>query len=335
MPIYMTLIFLMVVSGMSFALSAYTLSRLYDLLDSTSVNLIKAEAFIWLDQPRAWGISAMIILSYFMIGKVLPTRGLRWLGWVSGLWMGYIVILLFFAGPIHLFEWTLSMLSLIDTGAHPKFAMTTLVIVHIAFVLGIWGAIRSPRISHVEIRSKRIGPELDGFTILQFSDVHIGPTIGQRLIRYLHARSAELNPDLIVMTGDLVDGEPRHLKADVNQFLELKKHARFGLYFITGNHEYISGGVSWVNLVRQSGVSVLENEHVTLNVGDERLHLIGVEDWDAQRFDPQRAPHLKQALAGIEDSEHFKLLLAHQPKAAREASELGIDLQLSGRTHAG
>jgi len=196
-------------------------------------------------------------------------------------------------------------------------------------------ALRPPRVCAIEIQSPRIGPGLDGLRILQLSDVHIGPTIGHGLIEHLHRRCAELAPDLIVMTGDLVDGEPRFLEAEVKRFLALEKYAAHGLYFITGNHEYISGAAPWVEFIRRHGIRVLENEHVTLTIDGDALHLIGIEDWDARRFDPSRAPHLEKALSGIEQSSAFKLLLAHQPKAARQASELGIDLQLSGHTHAG
>ena len=335
MPVFMTFIFLVVVSGVSFALSAYTLSRLYELLCSVSTQAAEIEMIGWLDQASGWWISAGVIVSYFMIGKVCPTRPLRWWGWISGLWMGYISLLLFLAGPVHLVEWILFRLSVAQEYTSTLTALLTLGAVHLAMPLGVWGVVRTPRVCHLEVTSGRIGPSLNGFTILQLSDVHIGPTIGLGLIEDIHRRCLELKPDLIVMTGDLVDGEPRYLGEEVMRFLELKDMAPLGLYFITGNHEYISGASPWVQFIQDAGVTVLENQHVTLTREDEHLHLIGVEDWDAHRFDPRRAPHLAQALRGIEESQHFKLLLAHQPKAAPEASERGVDLQLSGHTHAG
>lgn len=335
MPLYMTLAFLTVVSGLGFGLSAYGWSRLQTLAyrgwpyEGTQALLAP------LDDGWFWGVSTVLTTSYFVIGKLVPTRPLRWLGWLSGLWMGYLALCLFLLGPLHLAEQVVGLFWTSGEWLGNVTARLTLLGFHLAFVFALARVLAPPKLGEVEVVSPRIGPELDGLRIVQLSDVHIGPTIGPRFIEHLHRRVAALDPDLIVMTGDLVDGEPRFLTEDVTRFLALKQYATHGLVFITGNHEYISGASAWVDLIRAQGVTVLENEHLTLTKGDDAFHLIGVEDWDGRRFDRTRGPHLKRAMAGIEDSPLFKLLLAHQPKAAPEARDAGIDLQLSGHTHGG
>ena len=135
-----------------------------------------------------------------------------------------------------------------------------------------------------------------------------------------------LAPDLIVITGDLVDGEVRKLKEDVAPFFELS--APLGVFFITGNHELISGVDSWVEHLRAGGMTVLENESRLLERDGAALNLVGVEDWESARFHPQRSPNLDRALSGC-DTALTTVLLAHQPKAVREAAQRGVDLQLS------
>ena len=179
-----------------------------------------------------------------------------------------------------------------------------------------------------------VGATLDGFKVLQLSDVHIGPTVGGRFIKRLTSLIERAKPDLIVMTGDLVDGEVKLLGPEVEDFLALSQLAPQGMLLITGNHEYISGAEPWVSFIKSKGGRVLENEHVMIERENAKLAVIGIEDWDAARFDPRRRPLLSEAMTDIPD-DAFKLLLAHQPKAATEAAEAGVHLQLSGHTHAG
>ena len=347
MPIYLRVLFLVVVSGVGVGLSAYTLSRLGFLIESAAQTQILSTVFTLdlveitetiqmikstLHTCTAWVSSAGLMICYFLVGTSLPARGLRWLGWLSGGWMGYVTLLLSFGGLSHLIEW--SLISPLAPAYGPAWSLLTLIVIHLAWPIGLWSATRPPALAEVEVNSSRIGPELDGLRIVQLSDVHIGPTVGIRFVEHLHERCVALKPDLIVMTGDLVDGATRYLGAEVSRFLELRELAPRGMYMITGNHEYISGARSWVEYVKARGVTVLENAAETITVGDSALHLIGVEDWDAERFDRTREPSLERALAGLPEG-GYRVLLAHQPKAAPEASALGIDLQLSGHTHGG
>src|SRR5438552_3228468 len=117
---------------------------------------------------------------------------------------------------------------------------------------------------------------LDGFTIVQLTDVHVGPTIGREFIEDLVAKSNAAKPDLVCITGDLVDGSVERLREHVAPLAQLK--AKHGVYFVTGNHEYYSGVDEWIAELGRLGIRVLRNERVTLGDGDAAIDLAGVDD---------------------------------------------------------
>jgi len=191
-------------------------------------------------------------------------------------------------------------------------------------------AVGSPAVTEVEVRLERLPPALSGLTLVQLSDVHVGPTIGRRFIEDLVERTNALQPDVVVITGDLVDGSVGELAHHVEPLRQLR--ARHGVYFVTGNHEYYSGAEEWVAHLPTLGVRVLRNERVA--IGDERgwIDLAGVNDYKAGSFGD--APDLERALAGRDPAREL-VLLAHQPAEIENAARLGVGLQLSGHTHGG
>lgn len=144
-------------------------------------------------------------------------------------------------------------------------------------------------------------------------------------------RTNALEPDVIAITGDLVDGTVEDLREHVAPLAGLR--AKHGVYFVTGNHEYYSGVDAWIAELSRIGVRVLRNERVEIRVGDDAIDLAGVDDFSARRV-PGHGPDLKRALEGRDPAREL-ILLAHQPRAIEEASRLGVGLQLSGHTHGG
>ena len=336
MPKYMLFLFTGVVGVVSYGLSIYSLDRLHALI-FVSIAPYQVGALEFLTHSVTAKCSALVVVSYFLIGYLLPTKPFRWLGWLSGMWMGLLTLTLIYGGLSHLLT------LVVTTWWGQEAAMITkylswcaLIMIAGGFLLGTLRAISPPLLRHVKVPLAKIdsGSSLDGFTILQLSDVHLGQTIGERLLTHLEEVCASVSPDLIVMTGDLVDGLPRYLGGEVKRFLKMGDHARHGMYLITGNHEYISGGADWAAFILGAGGSLLENRHVTLEHDGAILNLVGVEDWEASRFDLERAPDLKRALHQVA-TQYPTVLLAHQPKAAPEASQYEVDLQLSGHTHGG
>jgi predicted MPP superfamily phosphohydrolase len=181
----------------------------------------------------------------------------------------------------------------------------------------------------VGIEVARLPRALDGTTIVQLTDVHVGPTLGREFIEELVARTNALNPDVVAITGDLVDGSVEHLREHVAPLKNLK--AKHGVYFVTGNHEYYSGVDEWLEELGRLGVRVLRNERVALTDG---LDLAGIDDHSASQMHPAHGSDLARAMAG-RDPNRAVVLMAHQPRAIHEASRLGVDVQLSGHTHGG
>jgi predicted MPP superfamily phosphohydrolase len=185
-------------------------------------------------------------------------------------------------------------------------------------------------VKRVEVELQRLPQALKGTTIAQLTDVHIGPTIGRDFVEEIVATTNAIQPDIIAITGDLVDGSVEQLRQQVAPLKNLK--AKHGVYFVTGNHEYYSGDEEWCTELERMGIKVLRNERVSIGDGDDSFDLAGVDDYSASRFG--RGPNLELALKG-RNPERELVLLAHQPKAIHEAEKLGVGLQLSGHTHGG
>jgi predicted MPP superfamily phosphohydrolase len=201
-----------------------------------------------------------------------------------------------------------------------------------AAVAGIATAF-SPVIERIKVPLAKLPEGLGGLRIVQLSDVHVGQTIQKAFIEQIVAQVNALEPDLIAITGDLVDGSVEALREHVAPLARLK--ARHGVFFVTGNHEYYSGAQSWVDHLATLGIRVLRNERVSIG-DDERgwLDLLGVDDYGARGLAPGHGQDVAGAARG-RNSERPCVLLAHQPRSVFEAARHGVCLQLSGHTHGG
>ena len=202
-----------------------------------------------------------------------------------------------------------------------------------ATFVGYLNARRTAGVVTVEIPVPGLPAALHGFTIVQIIDIHVGTTIRRRHVEAIVEAVNRLRPDLVAITGDLVDGSVPELASEVEPLARLV--ARHGSYFVTGNHEYYSGVDAWVAEVRRLGIKVLHNEHVVIAREGGKLVLAGVPDYSAGYFDTAHGSNPKAALAGAPADAAVKILLAHQPRSAAAAAEAGFDLQLSGHTHGG
>lgn len=197
---------------------------------------------------------------------------------------------------------------------------------------GIYEARRIPDLQEVTIPLPNLPPEFEGYRIAQFTDLHVGPTIKRNFVESVVKQISDLNPDLIVFTGDLVDGQVSSLKNDVAPLCELS--ARDGVFFVTGNHEYYSGALPWIDEVSRLGMQVLIDTHATIVKGTSHILLAGVTDYTSSTMVPEHVSDPHKAIKGAPESA-VKILLAHQPKNIFKAAEAGFDLQLSGHTHGG
>ena len=199
--------------------------------------------------------------------------------------------------------------------------------------MGFFSARRRAAVRPMDIPIAGLPEALNGFTIVQITDVHVGPTIKQDYMEAIVKAANGLDADLIAITGDMVDGRVQELAPDVAPLAKLR--ARHGVYCVTGNHEYYSGVHGWIEEFRRLGLRVLMNEHVVIQHAGESMVVAGVTDYHAGSFDPSQQSDPDAAIAGAPPDTSLKLLLAHQPRSAFAAEKAGFQLQLSGQTHGG
>ena len=199
--------------------------------------------------------------------------------------------------------------------------------------VGLVNARRRARVVTINVPIDDLPPALDGFTIVQISDIHVGPTIKRRYVDAIVDAVNRLKPDLIAVTGDVVDGSVPQLRDHTRPLSRLS--ARHGAFLVTGNHEYYAGANAWIDEFRRLGLHVLLNEHVVVEHDGARAVIAGVTDYSAAHFDPAHRSDPAAALAGAPGDVLIKVLLAHQPRSAEAAAEAGFTLQLSGHTHGG
>ncbi len=188
--------------------------------------------------------------------------------------------------------------------------------------IGLRNALGTVQIKELEIRLRGLPAELAGFKLVQISDVHIGPLLRKDWMGHVVDRIRALTPDLVAITGDLVDGSVAELREHVAPLARIE--AKHGVFFTTGNHEYYSGVEDWYAFLPSLGVRPLRNERVAIAPG---LDLAGIED-------PTGRPDLPRALEGRDPSRAL-VLMAHQPRQFIEAAKHGVGLTLSGHTHGG
>ncbi len=300
-----------------------------------------------LDPQWSAPLSTLLLVGIALLGSSIVLQPIserrlgrplsRWVAWPASLWIGFLflslTLLAFSDGLLLLLGAAVPEIGdkgLLVGGARVR-AFAVVGISVTACLFGLRNALQPPRGRRVEHRLRGWPRELDGFRIVQISDMHIGPILGRDFAEHLVARCNALDPDLIAVTGDLVDGGVRQLADEVAPFTKL--HARHGVFFVTGNHDYFSGVEDWVNAARGLGMRVLRNERVTIQRGSAAFELAGVDDHRGGFVDGSRED-LPRALEG-RDPGRALVLLAHDPATFKRASEMGVALQLSGHTHGG
>jgi predicted MPP superfamily phosphohydrolase len=197
--------------------------------------------------------------------------------------------------------------------------------------IGVHAAIRVPPWKDVDVRIKNLPAAFDGYTMVQLTDLHISRLFPAPWTQAVVARTNDLHADLVVVTGDLIDGTVAARTADVAPLRGL--HAPDGVFVIAGNHEYFFDEPAWMAHFAGLGMRPLENAHAVIARDGAQLVLAGVTDLSAAHAGLP-APDLRQALQDAPRAAPV-ILLDHQPRNARAAAARGVALQLSGHTHGG
>ncbi len=288
---------------------------------------------------RAAG-ALVLCLPLLLSPATIFARRLRWrwlarlLAWAGSLalgWLSFLLLLTVLRELVLAVGWLVwregaALLRTQSAAAVPLLAT-------LAVFVGLFSALRRPRVEKVSVPLPQLPRELEGFSIVQISDLHVGNTLRRRSVERVVRMANALAPDLVVITGDLVDGSVTDLASEVAPLSRLA--SRHGTWFVTGNHEYYSGVSAWIAELRRLGIHVLLNEHAVLRHRGAPLVLAGVTDTQAAAFDPGQRSDPAAALRGAPPDVRPRILLAHRPRSALAAAPVGFDLQLSGHTHGG
>ena len=270
-------------------------------------------------------VGVLALLALFLLTRSSMAGGFgrrRSSGWL--MWAGLIALGMFSSLFVLTAARDVALLLFIAAGAlgwrplagHDLEAISALAVPALAMfasAIGLFNARRLPAVREVELPIAGLPEALAGFAIVQISDLHVGATIRGPFVSAVVAAANRLRPDLIVVTGDMVDGSVAELREHTAPLGELR--ARHGVLAVTGNHEYYSGAAAWVEEFRRLGMKVLLNEHVVLRHGAAQLLVAGVADYSAHHFDPTHRSDPAQALHGAPHEAAPKVLLAHQPRS--------------------
>ncbi len=286
------------------------------------------EPFATVAWVTLWGLLAAL-LGGFVGGRLLPRPAARLLQWLGFVWMGTFGLLLTLVALSDLGLAVAARFTTVDPAWGSTRAVLVVLLAAPALLWAFYVSSR-PQTRRITIDIPGLAPALNGFRIVQLSDVHIGETLGRGFAQQVTRHANGLDPDLIAITGDLVDGTPQKLRDEVAPLGELR--AKHGVYYVTGNHEYYHGGAAWEAEGRRLGFTVLHNEHRV--VADGGLVVGGVTDVEGARFAASHAPDVEATFAHA-PPDVPRVLLAHQPRFAARAAAARVALMLSGHTHGG
>lgn len=207
------------------------------------------------------------------------------------------------------------------------FDITMLIAATSYLLRGLSQGLKPPEINRVRVKLKDF--PFERYSIVQLSDVHVGRTIKREFVADLVDRTNQLAPDLVVITGDLIDWPMHRIIHDLEPLRDIKAPC----YFILGNHEYFHGAQVALNHIRSLGIQPLLNECVRLGSSGRQFNLVGVNDLFGEGAGVL-PPDFAGAFATA-DPELATIVLSHQPKSVSRVESYRCDLMLSGHTHGG
>ncbi len=278
------------------------------------------------------------LVSSFMIGmfweRTASSIVSEWVYRVGAFWLAfmfYFLVLLLAIDLVRVANYFFHFLPVFSPAGKLNLGYSVIGVVTLIVVYGYFNALNT-RIKEIPLTIHKKVTGATELKILMASDIHLGALIGERqelkLVRIIN----EQKPDLVLLCGDLVDG-------DIGPVLRKKlgKHIQeistpLGVYAIPGNHEYIGGIQNTLPYLKSINIKVMRDEVVTLSDG---IQLVGRDDRDSRRMGGESNPHeLKELTKGLDHSKPI-IVMNHQPFNLQEAVEVGADLHLSGHTHNG
>jgi predicted MPP superfamily phosphohydrolase len=291
---------------------------------------------------RLYYIAVFILVAYgYVFSKLLykmlpPLVYDIWLG-VGAFWFAflvYFVLILLFIDIVRLLDSAFNFLpAFIQNNYEQTKKISALIVIAVIGLIVFLGNLnkRDITIKTLDLQFPKGDGKLSEINIVAASDLHLSPIDGERLLSKIIDKMDSLNPDLILLAGDIVDDKAEILEQRKigESFNRLKP--KYGIYTINGNHEFINGVDASVEYAEHLGMKVLRDEYVLI---DSSFYIVGREDSSMYQFTGRHRKTLRQIIETIE-SNHPVVLLDHTPYKLEEAHENNIDLQLSGHTHHG
>ncbi len=320
-------IFFLVISSVYFLVTWYVFSRGMTALKGSPHRNI----YIW----TYW-----IIAATFIIGQVLergePSLIAKITTHIGSAWLSlflYLFLFVLIADIVRLIDHFIPFfperLIRYCTNGQLLF-FTALFVSLIITVYGYFNA-RSPRVNTVNIEVNKSNPEIKNLKIVLITDIHMGAMVGNSRVEEMVETINRLDPDIVLFAGDLVDHNPRYVKTyNMGEYFR-KIKSRFGVFAVTGNHEFIGNPEKSIDYLEQFGVKYLRDTIITI-AGN--IQLVDRDDRDKVRFSGEKRKDLNEIISGA-NSNNLIILIDHQPVEYNIVQQAGIDLMLSGHTHSG
>lgn len=312
-----------------------TFFSLYGLLHLYAFLKLK----IYLNPGLLWeiGIALFMVLMIFvpLIIRIAEKHGLEKpaiiLSWIGYLWMALIALFFFFSIFIDLLRFLIFIFNQMSGTKFSLFPFAKLyffIPLFISILMLVYGYFEALNIKteHIEIRTNKVKRDV---RIVQISDLHIGLIIRESKVKKVTQKIKEINPDIVVSTGDLVDGQINGLTKIVEILKELQPP--FGKFAVTGNHEFYAGLKQALVFTEQAGFQILRQEGIYID--ELGINIIGVDDFEVKRYDPTKILSEEEVFEKFRKP-GFTILLKHRPFANDKTRQF-FDLQLSGHTHKG
>lgn len=290
-------------------------------------------------------VGGLVALTLYYVTRLFVREGLpielhaslRWVGYLSLGGISLTIPFLFAKELLQLGGWAvMSKKKSFDGGRrvflHNAGNAAVMAAVFPTMALSVQEAFKKPVVKKNMLQVAGLPSDLEGVTIAQISDLHVGSILDGAWLNQLMRQVEELRPDMLVLTGDAIDGKVSRVGKELDALSGFK--APLGKFFVTGNHEFYSGVDGWVEQMRSMKFTVLNNEHTLVQKGEGKILVAGVWDFHGEDFGERYASSPVAAKDGAAEHD-VSILLAHQPKSIFEASKAGFDIQLSGHTHGG
>lgn len=308
-------------------------------------GLMHAYAFVKARAALAFGLpaAAMILfgMAFMVVAPILvrlaemraPDHTARILGFIGYTWMGLVFVFVCSAFAVDLFSIVVCLIGKVFRSDLGRFVPAAKAGFYLPLICALAVAVYGPfEASHIReevvIKTSKISPQPGILRIAQISDVHLGLLLRERRLARILDEVRRAKPDMVVSTGDLVDGQ----RASLNGLDKSLRDVRppYGKFAVTGNHEFYAGIEDSLDFTRKAGFTVLRGETVQIIDG---FSIVGVDDPAGPGYG-QPGGEAEKELLSMTDQDHFILFLKHRPSANQDCVGL-FDLQLSGHVHGG